>query len=189
VDFLLEYGHPRSVVVNSSAAPAFLIPDDGPFSPPELVRAIVRTEKPDRVGAELEMQEAISSPAWEGRELLVAVGESSQHEHRTLLRFSVLNHSKRVVELLPPQIEFSGKAAYKKGKGRVKAEPVAISEYRMTSRRLAPGQRSDGVVVFDRPAFKQSSEKLQLQLAEAAQVDRPILVPVPFTATNGGGGQ
>jgi hypothetical protein len=44
-------------------------------------------------------------------------------------------------------------------------------------------------VVFDRPAFKQSSEKLQLQLAEAAQVDRPILVPVPFTATNGGGGQ
>jgi hypothetical protein len=189
VDFLLEYEHPRSVVVNSTASPAFLILDDGPVSPPEIVRTIVRAEKSDRVGAELEMQETISSPAWEGRELLVAVGESSQHEHWTLLRFSVLNHSKRVVELLPPQIQFSGKATHKKGKGRTTAEPVAISEYRMSSRRLAPGERSDGVVVFDRPVFKESSEKLQLQLAEAAQVDRPILVPVPFTATNGGGGQ
>jgi hypothetical protein len=189
VDFLLEYEHPRSVGVNSSARPAFLIPDDGPVSPPEMVRAIVRAEKPDRLGAELEMQEAISSPAWEGRELLVAVGESSKHEHRTLLRFSVLNRSKHIVELLPPQIEFSGKATRRKGKGRIKAEPVAVSEYRMTSRRLAPGQRADGVVVFDRPSFKESSEKLQLQLAEAAQVDRPILVPVPFTPTRGGGGQ
>jgi hypothetical protein len=189
VDFLLEYGHPHSVVVGTSGPSAFLIPEEGLVSPPELVRGIVRKEKRDPVGAQLEMQEAISSPAWQGKDLLVAVGESSQHEHRTLLRFSVLNHSKRVVELLPPQIEFSGKAAHKKGKGRVKAEPVAISEYRMTSGRLAPGQRSDGVVVFDRPAFKESSEKLQLQLAEAAQVDRPILVPVPFTATNGGGGQ
>jgi hypothetical protein len=189
VDFLIEYGHPRSVIINSSAPPAFLIPDGGPFSPPELVRAIVRAEKPDTVGAELEMQEAISSPAWEGRELLVAVGESSQHEHRTLLRFSVLNRSKHIVELLPPQIEFSGKATHRKGRGRIKAEPVAVAEFRMTSRRLAPGQRADGVVVFDRPSFKESSEKLQLQLAEAAQVDRPILVPVPFTPTRGGGGQ
>lgn len=141
------------------------------------------------VGRELERQKAVSSPAWEGKELLTALGESSQYEHQTILRFSVLNHSKRVVELLPPQIEFSGTAMRKKGKGRIKAEPIAVSEYRMTSRRLAPGERADGVVVFERPAFKESGEKLQLQLAEAAQVDRPILLPVPFTATSSGGGQ
>jgi hypothetical protein len=189
VDFLLEYRRLRSMVVDPSAAQSFLIPDESPASLPELARAIVRAEKQDPVGTELEKQEAISSPAWEGKDLLVAVGASSQHEHRTLLRFSVLNHSQRVVELLPPQIEFSGKATHKKEKGRIKAEPVAISEYRMTSRRLAPGQRADGVVVFERPAFKESGEKLQLQLADAAQVDRPILVPVAFTATNSGGGQ
>lgn len=102
------------------------IPEEGPTSSPELVRAIVRAEKQDPVGSELERQKAVSSPAWEGKELLVAVGESSQHEHRTLLRFSVLNHSKRVVELLPSQIEFSGTATHKKAKGRIKAEPVAI---------------------------------------------------------------
>jgi hypothetical protein len=78
---------------------------------------------------------------------------------------------------------------HKKGGRQLKAEPVAISEYRMTARRLAPGERADGVVVFERPAFKESNEKLQLQLAETEQIDRPILMPLPFTATTSGGGQ
>jgi hypothetical protein len=189
VDFLLEYRRPHSVVVSSSGPQSFLVAEESPISPPEPVKANVPAKNQDPVGAELERQKAISSPVWEGKELLVAVGESSQHEHQTLLRFSVLNHSKRVLELLPPQIEFIGAATHKKAKRRIKAEPVAISEYRITSRRLAPGERADGVVVFERPTFKESSEELQLQIAEAAQVDRPILVPVPFTATNGGGGQ
>ena len=63
---------------------------------------------------------------------------------------------------------------------------MAVSEYRMTTRRLAPGERSDGVVVFERPAFKESSEKLQLQIAQAEQVDHPILLLVPFTANSQG---
>jgi len=191
VDFLLEYRRPHSLVLSPPGTEGFVIPEAGPVSPLGPGSAPVGAEKLDVVGRELERQKAVSSPAWEGKELLVAVGESSQPEHMMLLRFSVLNNSKRVVELLPPQIEFSGIAMHKKGKGkgRIKAEPIAVSEYRMTSRRLAPGERADGVVVFERPAFKESGEKLQLQLAEPAQVDRPILLPVPFTATNSGGGQ
>jgi hypothetical protein len=54
---------------------------------------------------------------------------------------------------------------------------------------LRPGERADGVIVFERPSFKESAEKLQLQLAEAEQVDRPILVPVPFIASSQGGVQ
>jgi len=69
------------------------------------------------------------------------------------------------------------------------AEPIPISEYRMTSRRLVPGQRADGVVVFERPTFKESTENLELQLARADQVDRPILLPVPFTTASQGGVQ
>jgi len=189
VDFLLEYRSPNSVVIGSARTQGFLIPEASSIPPPAPVSTPVPAEKLDVVGRELERQKAVSSPAWEGTELLVAVGESSQPERKMLLRFSVLNNSRRVVELLPPQIEFRGTATHKKGKGRIKAEPIAISEYRMTSRRLAPGERADGVVVFERPAFKESTEQLQLQLAEAAQVDRPILLPVPFTATNSGGGQ
>ena len=108
--------------------------------------------------------------------------------HQTILSFSILNDSKHVLELLPPQIELTGNAHGNGGK-RIKGDPVAISDYRMTTRRLEPGQRADGVIMFERPSFKESSEQLQLQLAQAEQVDRPILLPVPFTASSQGGTQ
>jgi hypothetical protein len=185
----VEYRRPQGVLISSSSTQSFLIPElkpvlqTGPVSPP------IHAEKVDVIGRELEEQKAISTPVWQGKELLAAVGESRESEHQTLLRFSVLNNSRRVIELLPPQIEFSGTAGHKKGGRQIKAEPVAISEYRMTTRRLAPGERADGVIVFERPAFKESSERLQLQLSEVEQIDRPILLPVPFTANHSGGGQ
>jgi hypothetical protein len=118
----------------------------------------------------------------------VALGESLEMNHQTILSFSVLNDSKRVIELLPPQLELTGTAHGKGGK-RIKGDPVAISDYRMTTRRLWPGERADGVIVFERPSFKESTEKLQLQLAQAEQVDRPIFLPVPFTPNSQGGTQ
>lgn len=144
--------------------------------------------RPDPLARELTRQRSLSSPDWKGKEILAATGASVGEHHQTILGFSVLNSSKRVVELLPPQIELSG-IPHGKGSKHTKAEPVAVAEYRMTTRRLEPGQRADGVVVFERPAFKESSERLQLQLAESEQVDRPILLPVPFTATSVGGTQ
>jgi hypothetical protein len=36
----------------------------------------------------------------------------------------------------------------------------------MSRRRIGPGERADGVVVFNRPPFKQSNETLFLQMAE-----------------------
>jgi hypothetical protein len=144
--------------------------------------------KLDPVAHELETQKALTTPAWSGRELRAAIGASVSSERQTILGFSVLNATKQAVELLPPQIELLGLARRKREK-RIKAEPIPIAEYRMTSRRLAPGERADGVVVFQRPAFKESTEKLELQLARADQVDRPILLPVPFTAVSQGGVQ
>ncbi|HEX7289381.1 MAG TPA: hypothetical protein VF532_24575 [Candidatus Angelobacter sp.] len=187
VDFLVEYRRPPSLVISSAGTRGLLMAEANPVSQSESPAPVLPRRALDVVGRELESQKAVSSPAWEGKEILAAVGESSQCAHQTVLRFSVLNNSRRVIELLPPQIEFSGIAMHKKGKAQIKAEPIAVSEYRLTSRRLAPGERVDGVVVFARPAFKESNEKLQLQLVEAAQVDRPILVSIPFTPTSTGG--
>ena len=189
VDFLVEYRPPQGVLISSSGTQSFLIPEMGSAIQAGPVNPSVNAEKVNVIGRELERQKAISTPVWQGKELLAAVGESREREHQTVIRFSVLNNSRRVIELLPPQIEFSGTTGHKKGGRQLKAEPVAISEYRMTARRLAPGERADGVVVFERPAFKESNEKLQLQLAETEQIDRPILLPLPFTATTSGGGQ
>jgi len=95
--------------------------------------------------------------------------------------FSVLNSSPRTIELLPPQIQLAGTAKKKHGK-TIKAEPIAIKDYRITSRRLAPGSGTDGVVVFERPTFKESRDRLLLEIAQAEEVDRPVLVPIAFVA-------
>ena len=189
VDFLVEYRRPQGVLISSSGTQSFLIPELRPVLQAGPVSPATPAERQDVIARELEQQIAISTPVWQGKELLAAVGETREREHQTILRFSVLNNSRRVIELLPPQIEFSGTAGHKKGGRWIKAEPVAISDYRMTTRRLAPGERADGVVVFERPTFKESSESMQLLLAEAGQIDRPILLPVPFTANHSGGGQ
>jgi hypothetical protein len=63
----------------------------------------------------------------------------------------------------------------------VLSDQLEIRDYKLSVTRLEPGGRADGVVVFDRPNFKQSTEKLFLQLAQADQVDHPILIGLPFT--------
>ena len=95
--------------------------------------------------------------------------------------FSVLNSSSRTIELLPPQMQLAGKSKDKHSK-TIKAELVAIKDYRLTARRLVPGARADGVVIFERPSFKESRERLLLQVAQAEEVDRPVLVPIAFVA-------
>jgi hypothetical protein len=181
IDFLVEYRRPQSVIVSDQQS--FLIGETRPISQVASKSSPPIPAKPDLVSAELERQKSLSSPAWEGKEIFAALGASVKHDQQTVLAFSVLNSSNRTIELLPPQLELVGSGH--KGK-RIKAEPVPISEYHMTSRRLAPGERADGVVVFERPAFKESTEKLELQLGQAEQVDRPILLPVPFTAKGQG---
>jgi hypothetical protein len=88
--------------------------------------------------------------------------------------------------MLPPQIQLAGTSKDKHRKA-IKAEPVAIKDYWITSRRLAPGARADGIVVFERPTFKESRERLLLAVAQAEEVDRPVLLPIAFVAPVSGG--
>jgi hypothetical protein len=187
VDFLVEYRLAQSVLISPDKQ-SFLIAETRPISSAIPAERPAQSEKPDAVAKQLEKQQNLPSPAWQGKELLAALGDSVESHNQTVLSFSVLNNSKRVIELLPPQIELTGSAHGNGGK-RIKADPIAVSDFRMTTRRLEPGQRADGVIVFERPSFKESSEQLQLQLAQAEQVDRPILLPVPFTASSQGGAQ
>jgi len=188
VDFLVEYRRQQNFLIGPSDRQSFLITDTHPILSAASISSPSRPEKPDLVARELEKQKSLSTPVWEGKEVLAAVGASVKRDHQTVLGFSILNSSNRTIELLPPQVELTG-TGHEHGGKRIKAEPVTVSEYRMTTRRLAPGERADGIVVFERPAFKESSEKLQLQLAQAEQVDRPILLPVPFTADSQGEAQ
>src|SRR5260370_34986847 len=86
---------------------------------------------------------------------------------------------------MPPQIQLGGKT--KTGKV-VKhsqwstAEQLAVLDYRLSRRRLGPGERADGVVVFERPPYKQSAETLMLQMAEAGAAANARLDPYRVAA-------
>ena len=178
VDFFVEYRRPEGLGISADRQ-TFLIPETRPLAAEPIGPIGTQERQQAFISKELDKQKALSAPQWVGTELLAAVGTLVQHDGRTIVGFSVINNSKRTIELLPPQLELSGGRSSAK---QITAESIPVSEYRITARKLAPGQRVDGVVVFERPSFKESSEKLQLQIADAEQVDRPLLLPVPFTS-------
>ena len=188
VDFVVDYTRQRSLLIGDEQS-TLLVRDTRPLLAVATDRTSKDAPKVDPLAEALKRQQQ-SDPAWRGKSgVVAALGEATQQGTQMLLSFSVLNQSDKPVELLPPQMEMSGIAGHGHKQKRTKAEPVALTEYRITTRRLAPGDRADGVVAFERPSFKESSEKLQLEIIEADQVDRPIVLPAPFIAMTSGGAQ
>jgi len=183
VDFVLEYENPRGFFIEP-CRPSFLIADARsltagpvPANPPGA--ASTSTLDPLKEQAELH-------PHWRGKQLRVAVGRITENNQQMTVAFSVQNASPRTIELLAPQVQLAGTSKGKHGKP-VKADQVAVTEYAITARRLPPRARADAVVVFERPSFKESRELMLLQVAQAEEVDHPVLVPLPFVAPLEGG--
>jgi len=185
VDYVLNYERPHSFLITSSHS-GFVIGDtqsivsvDPPASP-AIANSIAKQEH------ELLKAERLENPHWEGKLLRVAVGPTTEKEQQVTVPFAVLNASSRTIEVLPPQIQLAGISKDKHRKA-IKAEPVAIKDYWISTHKLAPGARADGVVVFERPSFKESNERLLLAVAQAEEVDRPVLAPIAFVASLAGG--
>jgi hypothetical protein len=184
-DYILKYEQPRSFLIEAGH-PGFLIEETKSLDSAKLPNLGAQQRNADGSEEDVLKDEQNAVPHWEGRQLRVSVGRSSRSGDDMTVAFSVLNSSSKTVELLPPQIELTDTTKDHHHKA-IKAEPVAIKSYRLTSRRLAPGERADGLVTFERPAFKASSERLMLQVAQVEQVDRPVLVALSFVpAANGG---
>lgn len=100
--------------------------------------------------------------------------------------FSVVNTSASSIELLPPQIQLASRVTrgliFRRSYWNA-IEQLPAKAYRLTPQHLGPGERADGVMVFDRPSFKQSSEGLFLQIAETGAVDKPALAPFAFSVS------
>ena len=188
VDFLIEY----------RAARSFLIFDDpGPIA---LVNAPVKATERGVTGSNaatgsrsssldeaFRQEESVNAPRWtkwEGKQIETSIGDIRQLGNQTMISYSILNNSDQAIEIVPPQIQVTGRKAAKKkrreGKGII-SDQLEIRDYKLSATRLESGGRADGVVVFDRPNFKESTEELYLQIAQADQVDRPILIHLPFT--------
>jgi hypothetical protein len=176
VDFVLQYEQPASVLIPPYEATLF-IPDTKEV---ELPAANASGGVIGPAERELIEQASIPAPKFAGGTLRVSIGRLQDAGASMILGFSVFNASAQPIELLPPQIQLAGPR--RKQNRSIKAEPVPLKEFQLTMRHLAPGSRADGVVVFDRPTFKESTEHLLLEVAQADAVDQPVLVPIAFTA-------
>jgi len=127
-------------------------------------------QHPGEVDAGPRVKAGVSEVLDEGREVAVL--------------FSVVNPANHAIEILPPQVQLGGKVKKK----WTTAEQLHVIDFRLSARRIGAGQRADGVVVFERPGFKQSNETLFLQIADSGAVDLPALAPIGFGISSFRGG-
>ena len=193
VDFLVEYRTSRSFLIAGSAGAEHTRVEPTGIASYSAPPRISAAAKPlSAIDEEYELQMRVNVPGWtkwEGKQIETSLGDIRQWSNQTVISFSILNSSAQPVEVVPPQIQISGRAVKKKKKEGMSltADQLLMREYRLSTTRIEAGARADGVIVFDRPNFKQSTEKLYLQIAQADQVDRPILVRLPFTPPIAGG--
>jgi hypothetical protein len=166
-----------SLISTSLGTSASNLPNSPPKSLDELLERQQRAPLPVLHGEREEGENV------KGDRLRAGISEVIDGGQQVVVLFSVVNTSKHPILLMPPQVQLGGKS--KTGK-IVKhdrwstAEQLTIMDFRLSRRRVGTGERADGVVVFERPPYKQSNETLFLQMAESGAVDRPALAPIGF---------
>jgi hypothetical protein len=124
-------------------------------------------------------------PKFYGDSIRVGIGEVVEHGARMTVSFSVMNPKSVPMESVLPQVQLANlnKGGFFKSRRWTTVQQLPIEAYRLSPRRVGPGGRADGVVVFERPPMKESREQILLQIADSASVDQPILAPIPFRST------
>jgi len=191
--FLVEQGYPSALVGQMARATEVPKPMTVAASGNPQERQESSSDRANGLEQLLERQERASLPRLYGQHV---EGEDGARQHvragvsevidggqQVIVLFSAVNATKRSILLMPPQVQLGGK----KKSGKVvkrsdwsTAEQLPVLDFRLNRRRLGPGERADGVVVFERPPYKQSTETLLLQVAEAGAVDKPALAPIGF---------
>jgi hypothetical protein len=149
--------------------------------------------KPDSLDNLLERQKKAPLPVLygegmeddevKGNRLRTGISEVLDGGQQVIVLFSVVNTSKHTILLMPPQVQLGGRqrsGKLVKHEHWSTAEQLAVADFRLSHRRIGPGERADGVVLFERPPYKRSTETLFLQMAEAGAVDKPALAPIGF---------
>lgn len=127
--------------------------------------------------------ERINPESVEGDRVRAGVSRVIDGGDQVVVLFSVVNPTKRAILLMPPQVQLGGRTVSGKlvhHKRWSTAEQLPVLDSRLSRRRLGPGERADGVVLFERPPYKQTNETLLLQVADSGAVDRPALAPIGF---------
>jgi len=175
------------------SAPRLMAPSFAKASSPSPTADAENETKPDSLDQLLDHQKQAPLPALYGERvekdtargdsLRAGISEVIDGGQQVTVLFSAVNMGKLAILLMPPQIQLGG--TIKSGKlvkhdRWVTAEQLPVIDFRWSRRRIGSEERADGVVVFERPPYKQSNQTLFLQVAESGAVDRPALVPIGF---------
>jgi hypothetical protein len=170
-------GGPAADVKQAASIPSDPPDASAPTGLDELLARQERSPLPALYG------ERVSAEPATGDRVRAGVGEVVDGGERVIVLFSAVNPTGQSILIMPPQVQLGGKVKSGKIIRRSRwtiAEQLPVLSFRLSKRRLAAGERADGVVVFDRPPYKQSNETLFLQIAEAGAVDHPALAPIGF---------
>ena len=199
VDFMMRYHPVGRFIIEPSAPTASIaqtvsLPTVDPVKdPPGILPGARSAGTSPALDALLERQRKAPLPALYGEQpgvappgkqiLKAGVSEVIDQGKEVVVLFSVVNVQNHAVELMPPQVQLGGKVK----KGKIihhlvwsNSEQLPVEDFRMRQRRIGPRERADGVLIFQRPSFKQSNETLLLQIADSGAVDRPALAPIGF---------
>jgi len=195
VDFLMELPPGRGFLIEETSSSSLLISETLSASPADDASAATNDQgssvgrrttvaepaigKLDRL---LEQQTRNSLPSLEGSYFRVAVSRVHEEGSQVFVLFSVVNHSRQNLELLPPQIQLAG--TLHRRKLWVSSEQLPVVQYLLRPGKLRPKERANGVVQFERPLFKQSNQTYLLQIAESDAVDLPVLIPIHLGRSN-----
>lgn len=145
-------------------------------------------EQQERAPLPILYGQRVGEQAENGDRVRAGVSRVMDGGQEVVVLFSVVNPTKHAILLMPPQVQLGGRTTAGKFLRHSKwstAEQLPVLDFRLNKRRLGPTERADGVVVFERPPYKQSKETLLLQVAESGAVDQPALAPIGFGISKG----
>ncbi|HEX4166757.1 MAG TPA: hypothetical protein VHZ55_14930 [Bryobacteraceae bacterium] len=123
-------------------------------------------------------------PMKDDKHLKAGVSEVIDGGGTVIVLFSVVNTAQHAIALLAPQVQLGGQVKKK----WTTSDQLPVLAYRLDRERLEPNGRANGVVVFERPSFKQAKQSLFLQQADSGAVDEPSLAPIGFGVSTEKGG-
>jgi hypothetical protein len=123
-------------------------------------------------------------PMKDDNHLKAGVSEVIDGGGTVIVLFSVVNTAPHAIALLAPQVQLGGQVKKK----WTTSDQLPVLAYRLDRERLEPNGRANGVVVFERPSFKQAKQSLFLQQADSGAVDQPALAPIGFGVSTEKGG-
>jgi hypothetical protein len=184
VHFLLNYQPGNSFLISEVSAPSVLIPQtvslsSNPEAPKQAPFLNFTGHSTSLIDTLLDQQKQSKFPNFTGKTLCGGIGQIYEKKGQVYVPFTLVNRSHEALEVLTPQVQLA--QGSRKSGFSAHSEQLAISDYRLARRRLGPNERADGVVVFQKPAFKLFDETYWLQIAGAGAVDHPVLIPIPLS--------